>query len=499
MWRDELQAWLIGRDSSSIANLFHNVRYEHHPGLWYLCLYFITRFTHNPVAMQLFHVALATTVIFLFAKVSPFTKLQKVLFSFGYFPFYEYAIISRNYVMGVLLIFAFCALFLRSCKNYLALSAVLALLANTSVYGLIIAVVMWLTLSLDYFIERKDNAPADHRRGILVFSQLIIILGFAASIVQLISPSDYYFAPPLIKHDYSKYYIMKYSIVMTMTKIWESYVPLPNVFNHNFWETNILLAFSEEMFRRAGALFSSVLLLASAALFIRKPRALFLYISGTAGILLFTLTMFLGSIRHSGHLFILLIACLWLSEGYPESKWISSRIARTSDFLVPYKNQFLTVILLIHMIAGVFAVSMDLLYPFSRIKDVADFVEKQKMTGVPIVGSPDYFTSPLTAYLNSKIYYPEIGTFGTFVTTKYGRTNKTSEETLEKISELLKLNKEVLFVSDNMLETSRPDLSISEVAEFPRGITSEEYYLYLVRKREAAGNNASPLATPDKK
>jgi hypothetical protein len=34
MWRDELQAWLIARDSDSIAQLFfQNLRYEGHPGL----------------------------------------------------------------------------------------------------------------------------------------------------------------------------------------------------------------------------------------------------------------------------------------------------------------------------------------------------------------------------------------------------------------------------------------------------------------------------------
>ena len=112
MWRDELQAWLIARDSSSISNLFYNVRYERHPALWHLCLYFLNLFTRSPIAMQLFQLVIASATVFLVAKFSPFTKFQKALFAFGYFPFYEYGIISRNYALGVLLVFSCCVLLL---------------------------------------------------------------------------------------------------------------------------------------------------------------------------------------------------------------------------------------------------------------------------------------------------------------------------------------------------------------------------------------------------
>ena len=31
MWRDELNVWLIVRDSQSLFELFHNIHYEGHP------------------------------------------------------------------------------------------------------------------------------------------------------------------------------------------------------------------------------------------------------------------------------------------------------------------------------------------------------------------------------------------------------------------------------------------------------------------------------------
>src|SRR6185436_19153940 len=55
MFRDELQAWLLGRDSVSLAALLRNLKYEGHPGLWHLCLMLVSRVFPSPVAMQVFH------------------------------------------------------------------------------------------------------------------------------------------------------------------------------------------------------------------------------------------------------------------------------------------------------------------------------------------------------------------------------------------------------------------------------------------------------------
>lgn len=104
MWRDEIQAWLIARDSGSVFELFAHLKYEGHPGLWHLCLMPLTRITHSPVIMQVFHLLIAGIVVYLFVRYAPFNLLQKFLFCFGYFVLYEYAILARNYALGLLLI-----------------------------------------------------------------------------------------------------------------------------------------------------------------------------------------------------------------------------------------------------------------------------------------------------------------------------------------------------------------------------------------------------------
>ena len=149
LWRDELQTWMIARSSHSVAELLYMKRYEGHPDLWFLLLYFLSRLTANPMAMQILHLFIAAATVYVVARFAPLTCFQKVLFAFGYFPFFEYATISRNYGIGMLLVFCFCAAYRAGPKkNYLWLSIVLSLLAQTSVYSLIIAIAFSLIIVL---------------------------------------------------------------------------------------------------------------------------------------------------------------------------------------------------------------------------------------------------------------------------------------------------------------------------------------------------------------
>ena len=158
MWQDEWQAWMIARDSASLPALFRNLRYEGHPGLWHALLYLITRFTHQALAAQLFHLLIATAAAYIFLKYSPFTTLQKALFIFGYFPFYEYAALSRNYAAGILLVFAWCACYQATHrKNYLWLSLILFLLSQTSVYGLFLAMALGAMLIFQVLGDNRER------------------------------------------------------------------------------------------------------------------------------------------------------------------------------------------------------------------------------------------------------------------------------------------------------------------------------------------------------
>jgi hypothetical protein len=153
MWRDEIQAWLLARDSPSFIALFRNLKYEGHPGLWYVCLKLLIRITQSPIIMQSFHLLITAASVYLFARYSPFTRVQKILFSFGYFSIYEYSVVCRNYVIGVLLLCILCVMFRQRYIKFISFSLILFLLAHTSVIALIIAISIGFALFLDFLFN----------------------------------------------------------------------------------------------------------------------------------------------------------------------------------------------------------------------------------------------------------------------------------------------------------------------------------------------------------
>ncbi len=311
MWRDELQAWLIAKNSTSILDLFHNLKYEGHPYLWYIGLYLFSRFSDQAFVMQLFHLIIATSVIYLFVRFSPFTRVQKILFIFGYFPLYEYGVLSRNYSLGFLLIFAFCAAFQlsRNRTNLLALSGILFLLSQVSAYSLILSIVLGLTLAFEAILDTELRKDLLKRKWIIVAAISIFVFGVIISILQQLLPPDSSSNAAggwRLTLDFKE-------MGRAFTIIWKAYVPIPK-FRLHFWGSNIIRNHLLQF------VFSSVFFCYFLFLFVRKPAILFLYSLGTLGIVAVSYTKFYGYIRQHGHLFILLVVCLWLSAYYPDKK-----------------------------------------------------------------------------------------------------------------------------------------------------------------------------------
>src|SRR5688572_30573922 len=120
MWRDELHTFMVSRASGSLVDLMANTGYDGHPALWYLIVFAIGRVLPQPFFVQLAHLFVATATCFVISRFAPFSTLQRVLLCFGYYTFFEYSVISRNYAVGVLIIFIFCAIYRRGpAKPYL--------------------------------------------------------------------------------------------------------------------------------------------------------------------------------------------------------------------------------------------------------------------------------------------------------------------------------------------------------------------------------------------
>jgi hypothetical protein len=257
LWQDEWQAWLIARDSATIRDLFNNLRYEGHPGLWHLGLFGLSRLTPQPLAMQVLHLVVATATVYVFLKFSPFTNFQKILFVFGYFPFFEYAAISRNYASGLLLLFLFCAVFPSTLrKKFLVLCGILFLLAQTSVYGLFLVLALGLALVVTAFTD-KSFGPGPSTLELLA-GLALMVAGVCLSILQLVPPPDSGLALGW------KFDLDLPHLTNAVATVWEAYVPMPAP-QYHFWGTNLISNQPAKFFLSFGLLACAVLL------FLRQP------------------------------------------------------------------------------------------------------------------------------------------------------------------------------------------------------------------------------------
>ena len=482
MWRDELQAWMIARGSTSLAELFHNVRYEGHPMLWYAALLPLTRIGSGPWPMQALQLVVSSATTALVVWRSPFNLVQKALWACGYFAVFEFGVLSRSYSLGLLYVAAICALSPRTRLRWPWSGFLLALLALTSAFGAILAVALGLGLGCDELIRRR-RSEAD------LSSAQSLALGGAVAFAALLWAYSQTIPPP----DGGVYRAWRTRFDpglagSAMASVWRALMPIPK-FQREFWNTNVLDG-------RVGvsAVIAIALLLLFAWVLARRPGALVVWLSGTGAVVLFLYGRlgYASSSRHYGHIFVLLGASMWLAPAMaevdlpsvmrrrePGDKAPDGQPARGDAGLAAGRAALWTAVLAVQAVAGVFAVVLDLASPFSNGRDVADYVRSHDLDDAIIVGEPDVAASTVAAYLDRDVYYPAGQRFGQYVI-----WDKARVKPLEPLREVVRRlsddsGEPVLILVNQPIDTSQLPLDL--LASFEDGIVSDEHFwLYRV-------------------
>ncbi|KWT87087.1 hypothetical protein [Candidatus Magnetominusculus xianensis] len=486
MWRDELEAWMMARDASTIGELFNNIRYQGHPALWFLSLYVLARITPDPLIMQCFHLALAVGVVYVVLRYAPFTKFQRVLFIFGYYPFYEYCVISRNYSYGLLLLLIFLSMFRnkKGIRNYIGLSIVLFLLCQSNPYGAVIAIALALLLIFDFIFLREDATPVSPQMkwkfaaGIFIF-----ICGLLISAMQMRPPRDSVWFHPTFIHDNKLLMLTKF--LEAVGCIWRAYIPVPP-FKQHFWGHNFINYFFDNPINtvKATVFLSIVLGGLSLMFFLRRRAALFYYFTGTLGITLFSYAIYGGSIRHWGHYFIVFVSAVWISNLYEEKPFKFSPLNKITIFFEGEKTAFFTFVLFVNVVAGVAANTLDYLYPFSSNKEAATYIKANGLDKMPILGDQDFSASGVAAYLNRPVYYPATGRHATFI--RWDNNRRAFDgSTIIKEAELYSSHEKqdiLLVLNYQITPAAFTPYNIQPVAAFTGSVLyAERFYLYIMK------------------
>jgi hypothetical protein len=504
IWRDEAQAWLIARDNTSLLDLYAHTRYEGHPILWHACLFLITRWTHNPLAMQVFHLLLAVGSVVLIVKKSPFSIVQKGLLSFSYLLFYEYSIISRNYAIGVFLILLFCVFYARRKPAYWLLALVLALIANANAFGFLISLTLASVMLLRLRSESKPSQAAGGRYILQVPidralpTLAILIVGWGCSLVQLTrtvalpktdSPLEVAQAPGSLSAIEMNQVEQAIALINKVTGLVDpfarSYFPMIR-FKMHFWTTHLLT--DPEGIGRIGGLEVGNLIavtLAAAIVFwtlkalSKTPLYLWLYLSASLSLYSFFVLVYRGSTRHNGHLMIVLIVSLWLAT------WSTRRKeARLQDFSSRARRPIvggllLTTLLLFQCVSGVQAYAIDMIYPFSASRAIAQYIQTHQLEDLPLFAQNGRLMTGLISYLETKAYYAQANRYASFADILYNIEEETSEIITANVKDFAQQQPEFLIVSINPIDFSALENEVLLLTKVEETIVkSERMYLY---------------------
>ncbi len=407
MWRDEYQAWLIAVNSSNWHELMVNIRLEGHPLLWYAILFLIHQLSGGLLVMKLIHLSFATATVFLLNRFGPFRVWVSMLISFSYFFFYEYAIISRSYVLALFFAVFFCVLYTRQIKEVIWMALAIAGMAMSSLYGLVLSAVFGLFLFIDFlFVDRQKYLAGNNKRTSLIVGVIIVLLAYVVALMQIYPEADNGF--PIRAPEGFDLERMK----IAMATLLGAYMPIPVLDQMAFWNTNVLWGPHPETSQHLNLYVAFALtILASFSYYFRKHLVvLCFYLTGTLffiGVYYFTAMIFY---RYTGFLFVILICAFWffMAEGQQAGEKIKEQKPGWIYYL------FL-MILGAQLFAGLWAYGSDLKKPFSNISQAGEFIRKEGLQNEYLYGSMDYIISPLSYYAKKPIFMPESDTLRSFM------------------------------------------------------------------------------------
>ena len=449
-WRDETRPWIYARDYPMLDYILTRQFYGSSYPLE--MTHIVPSLLFN-LGLPFASYALTNVLVMFFALTllvfyAPFSKLQKFLFIFSYYLFYEYNIIARSWSYGILFFFCLAVLYKNRFKRPILYNLFLFLFALSHIYtfifAAILAAVYYYELFQNVFREKKESFTKTH--GICL---LLLFSGFFYIFYPTINPQN-------VPAEFSAWNteISIHHLGAVPTAVIDAYLPVPKL-QINFWQSRGI----------SRALYGLPLFLLTMLFFIRKPTLLLLYLALCSSLFAVLFVRTICAFRHHGLLFIIFIYCLWVAKEYQESNFTIKWHVNTKVL-----NAILVVLLSIQVIAAGIASYYDWTYDFSSAERAASFLKKGGyLTDQSFIASyPSVEMSSILVRTPEypKFYYLEYGEFRSFMV--------TSEETyrfndrphpLTEISETIKQATENKGYTTILLILDRPIESNEEGAE----------------------------------
>lgn len=365
-WHDEVQSWLLARDSNPLTLLFRYLRYEGHPGLWHFLLMVPAKLGLPLVTLNLISGAVMAVTVYLILFKSRFPVIIKILLPFSFLFLYQYAVVSRSYCLILLLLSLIATIYGRRTERPYTYFALLVLLANTSINGTIMALALFVLLLRDLHRKWPTISKQNQKRHIV--GMAILILCLLLLIVILWPPSDQASAARYQFGITNLYRISTHAINSALTDYW----------------------------------YVSFSLLAMILLWFFKRRVLLTFLVITVPSLVFFADVY-SAPWHWGLFFAVLVFVFWLS--FEEEASVHQREFRLQKLpLRKIAVASLLLILCFQIYYSVQSFRAEFRVRYSASLDLANYIKKNDLERKKI-GMLGSMQTSVLAYFNRNIFY----------------------------------------------------------------------------------------------
>ncbi len=471
MWRDELNAWGIAVASPDIKTLFEYIHYEGHPSLWYLLLWFASRWTSSPAAMKCVEAVIGASIYLFIAIRSPFSRLEKVLLFCSYYISFEYIVLSRMYSLCLLLSFVY-ANRRAVCPNRMISNAVLlGLLANTDMMGVLLSLPLLVEYGLDRMESRRESRHPSGAQILKAGLVYLALLAFAVWSLKLAPDISWRTTGRMFEHAYSAPHFLQAAIFYIVVPWW----PLGKNVPLNYWDPSDP---SPELLWLAPVILGAYYLL-----FCRDRNLCLLVILVVAVAVSFGHLIYMGSTRHGGVTLLAVLVALWIQ-----------RYRRTS---VP----FLAFALLgISAVAGATAAVTQWHHPFSNAPATAQWLRDHGLQSAVLVGTPDTSVAGVAEELQRPMYFLDCSCSDSFLLFANRRDNFSWDQIPQRLTlaaQQLRAPEMILLVSHAGLSDAdikaiqEQSFQVTPMVKFVGAeVWGEDFYLYRVDDLRAKETSA---------
>ena len=383
-WRDEVVPLRIARHAHSLGELAAPLRFESHPIGWYLVLWGAWTALGTTAVLKAASLGAAIGAVFLVQR-SPLPWWLGLLFTFSFFPLYQFSVVSRGYALEMLALFAFCALYPLRRAHPLALGMVLALLANTEAFGLIMAVGAAVMIAVEAAL-RPDEART-LTRDPRAWGGLALAAAGVLAAVAVSFPDATHRGTAIRQLDLGSAVAGVGRALLQPVAHASSMTVLP---------------------------FASLGVWTYFAYLARTPPVLCFAAVGVIGMeVLFQLVTHLRAVWHYGNVLLVLLAALWLdASGSIAAVRLSAPLARAHLWLGRGLAAALVVVLAHHVALARASLALETRLDYSSNRRFAELLHGDPaLADAVLMGEPDYPLWSVPYYADNRIYLAREGTY----------------------------------------------------------------------------------------